>query len=517
MSDLSGELNPNPAALVESLRAFPYSAQSAIADLIDNSITANSRVIRIFARWDNGNPTVEIIDDGDGMNVNRLREALRFAGLGPSSPRDSSDLGRFGLGLKTASLSQCRRMTVTTVKDNCVANLGWDIDELRKSGGWTTAHSSDEIIQGQLVRLQGQSGTIVRWQKLDRLLGPNIENHSSDDLDFIFEKVSDHLEMVFHRFLQRLGKDGLPQLTIYINETKLSPWDPFLDSYPVKDQIKRIEDQNIDLPSGVSRVVGYVLPTEREAKADGALDLWESAGRKQWNQLQGFYVYRLDRLITHGGYLGLDRLPDEHTKLARIMIELDNNTDNDWLLDVTKSTVTPPVRAQRQLKQVARSVCSKASERYRSRVRSFCAKCNRRPCQCPKAPQLELVWKCPNLVDEIGKFTINVQHSVIKEFRNNLTSEVQQKFEQILRLISKTVPIAHFRGIPSIQEGDYLDRFDDRKESTDLIYKLICTAVSGRLSAGEPPSAIRQSLLWIEPFSDFPDLIDQAITNLTQN
>ena len=263
--------------------------------------------------------------------------------------------------------------------------------------------------------------------------------------------------------------------------------------------------------------MGYVLPTEREAKADGALDLWESAGRKQWNQLQGFYVYRLDRLITHGGYLGLDRLPDEHTKLARIMIELDNNTDNDWLLDVTKSTVTPPVRAQRQLKQVARSVCSKASERYRSRVRSFCDKCNKRPCQCPKAPQFELVWKYPDVVDEVGKFSINTQHSVLKEFRKDLSVELLRRFEQILRLISKTMPIAHIRGIPAAQEGEYLDRFDDRKESTELVRNLVWTAVSSRLSAGEQALSIRQSLLFIEPFSDFPDVIDQVIEELTTN
>jgi len=511
MADDGDELNPDPAALVESLRAFPYSAQSAVADLIDNSITATARVIRIYHIWDNGNPTIEIVDNGDGMSAERLKEALRFAGMGPSSPRESADLGRFGLGLKTASLSQCSRMTVTTVQNGVTSNLGWDVDELRKSGRWKPVHSSREVIEGHKRLLGNADGTVVRWQKLDRLLGLDPDAHSSDDLDFVFEKVTNHLEMVFHRFMQRIHEDGQPQLTIFVNDRKLVPWDPFLDSYPIEGQVWKIEDQNIDLPSGVSTVAGYVLPTEREARNDDCLQLWEAAGRGRWNQSQGFYVYRLDRLITHGGYLDLERLTDEHTKLARIVIELDNNTDNDWLLDVTKSAVTPPVRAQRQLRQVARSVCSQASKRYRSRVRSFCSTCSNRPCTCPRPPQFELVWKCPDMVEERGKFTINDRHSTIKQFREELASEQTRQFGQLLRLISKTIPVAFIRGIPTAQQRDYIDQFDDREESKNLLKSLIETSVLRSLSAGESPTSIRQRLQWTEPFSDFPDLIDEII------
>jgi hypothetical protein len=193
------------------------------------------------------------------------------------------------------------------------------------------------------------------------------------------------------------------------------------------------------------------------------------------------------------------------------MIELDNKTDNDWLLDVTKSAVTPPVRAKNQLAQIARSVCSKASDRYRSRVRTFCSKCNKRPCQCPKAPQFELVWKCPNLVDEVGKFTINVQHSMIKQFRSALGADQAREFDSILKLVSKTVPIGFIRGIPTSLENDFIDRFDDRKETIELVRSLIETAVNARLGAGENLNSIRQNLLWIEPFSDFPELIEQTI------
>jgi hypothetical protein len=508
------EVAPNPAALVDSLRAFPYSAPSAIADLIDNSITAKARNVRVFARWDAGNPSVEIVDDGDGMTRDRLTEALRFAGMGPSSPRESADLGRFGLGLKTASLSQCSRVTVTSVQSNVVSNLGWDVDELRNGDGrWIPTKSSPETIERHRALIGGSSGTVVCWQKLDRLLGPDSLLHNSDDLDSVFEKVVDHLEMVFHRFMSRQFSDGQPQLSIYVNDRLLTPWDPFLDAYPVAEQVRRVEDQNIDLPSGVSSVAGFVLPTEREAASDGCAELWRSAGRGRWNQLQGFYVYRLDRLITQGGYLGLGRIPDEHTKLARIAIELDNNTDNDWLLDVTKSAVTPPARARAQLNRVATVVCSKASDRYRRRDRTFCKTCKKRPCECPRAPKFELVWTCPNLVDERGKFTVNEQHSMIKDFRNGLTDEQAREFHRIIQLISKTVPISFIRGIPATEEKDYVDRFDDRKESVTLVRELIQMAVSSRTAAGEPISAIRQSLLMIEPFSDFPDIVEEIVND----
>ena len=506
------DLSPNPAALVESLRAFPYSAHSAIADLIDNSITAESRIIQINARWDNANPSVEIVDNGKGMNNEMLREALRFAGTGPSTLRNSGDLGRFGLGLKTASLSQCRRMTVTSVRDGNLSNLGWDVDELRNAGGrWNTVNSDKEIIENQMRLLNGGEGTIVRWQKLDRLLGLDVENHSSDDLDMIFETVAIHLEVVFHRFLSRVNIDGKPELTIYVNDRQLQPWDPFLCNYPIDNQVWKIEEQDIELPSGVSRVVGYVLPTEREATADDCHQMWEFAGRGRWNQLQGFYVYRLDRLITHGSYLGLSRLQDEHTKLARIEVELNNETDDDWLLDVTKSMVSPPVRAQGQLKQIARTVCSKASSRYRSRVRSFCKTCNQRPCVCPRSPKFEFVWRHPNTFEETGKFAINTQHSTIKQFRIDLNDDQVREFDRIIRLISKTIPVAHIRGIPSDQERDFVERFDDSKSSLGLLRELLNFAVAGRLLSGELPESIRKSLLWTEPFSDFPDLIDETI------
>lgn len=505
-------LGPRPAALVESLRAFPYSTPSAVADLIDNSIFKSATVIRIFTSWNEGNPIVEIVDDGDGMSQSELTEALRFAGDGPSSSRSPQDLGRFGLGLKTASLSQCSRLTVTTIKDGLVANMGWDVEELRVSGSWIPCRSSTQVIDAHRELLHDRSGTVVRWQKLDRLLGSDTESHSIDDLDEIFEKVQDHLEMVFHRFLNRKTSDGQPRLRILINDVEIKGWDPFLEFYPVPNVVWKYEEHDLVLPNGVARVVGYILPTEREAKADGALEMWEAAGRNRWNKLQGFYVYRLDRLLTIGGYLDLDRMSPEHTKLGRICVELDNRTDNDWLLDVTKSSITPPVRARPELNMIARRVAAKATARFRSKVFRFCGSCHKRPCVCQGTREFELVWICPDLDRPEGRFSINEEHSLLVDFVEKLDRSNRTRFSNILNLIAKTIPLSVFRSVPQEDAGRRGLTFRNDSQSERLIRLISEDVVAERLSKGQMIADIKDLLLWTEPFTDYPDIVDEVVS-----
>jgi hypothetical protein len=509
-------LAPDPAALVDSLRAFPYSASTAIADLIDNSITAGARVIRIFTKWNEGNPTIEIVDDGSGMTETQLQNALTFAGAGPGAHREITDLGRFGLGLKTASLSQCSRMMVTTIRDGVVSNLGWDVDELRVSRKWLPSRSSPDEVIDFIKLLNKRDGTVVSWQKLDRLLGIDHMNQSIEDLDEVFEKVQDYLEMVFHRFMRRVAIDRANQLTIFINDQQLTAWDPFLEEYPVADQIWKVEDQDMPLPSGISRIIGYVLPTEREAVIDGAQHAWEQTGRKRWNKLQGFYVYRLDRLLSIGGYLDLGRLLDEHSKLARIAIELDNNTDNDWLLDVTKSSVTPPVRARRQLEQVARKTCSQATKRFRSRVKTFCKSCGKRPCVCEKQREIELVWHVPDLYENEGKFLINDRHSLLERFSTSLDTSERKLFKSILKLISKTIPIAFLRSVPADDEGMRGLSFRDDHESSVIMKTLVNYFFKQRVEAGDSLLSIKETLEYLQPFCDYPDIIEEIYFELQQ-
>ena len=318
--------------------------------------------------------------------------------------------------------------------------------------------------------------------------------------------------MVFHRFLSRVI-NGKPELSILINGQKITPWDPFLESYPIPDEVWKVEESDLVLPNGVSRIVGYVLPTERQAIADGAQEMWEKAGRKRWNKSQGFYVYRLDRLLTIGGYLDLDRLLDEHSKLARICIELDNKTDNDWLLDVTKSSVTPPVRSRELLNRVARSVCVKATKRFRSQVFRFCTTCKQRPCICPRARKFEFVWICPDLyLNDGGKFSINGAHSTIHDFSDRLESNEKSEFQNILKLISKTIPLALLRSVPQEDAGRRGLSLTNLKESERLIRSIAETLVEARFKKGEELAVIKELMLSTEPFSKYPDIVDEVIS-----
>src|SRR5579859_4999212 len=120
---------------MQSLRSVGYSTSTALADLVDNSISAQARTIRISVTM-NSRPFVAICDDGLGMDEATLLAAMRFGSRDPRHPRQGAELGRFGLGLKTASLSQCRKLSVATLQDGRLSIARWDLDECDHRGTW---------------------------------------------------------------------------------------------------------------------------------------------------------------------------------------------------------------------------------------------------------------------------------------------------------------------------------------------------------------------------------------------
>ena len=131
------ECAPKPEAMINSLRAFGYDLSMAIADLVDNSIFAKAKNIAIDYDWNDGVPWIRISDDGLGMTEARLKEAMRLGSQSPLEERAKGDLGRFGLGLKTASFSQCKMLTVCTrTAKSGSAIRCWDLDHVRVSRKW---------------------------------------------------------------------------------------------------------------------------------------------------------------------------------------------------------------------------------------------------------------------------------------------------------------------------------------------------------------------------------------------
>ena len=160
------EIPPKPSSLIESMRDIGYSLSTALADLIDNSVAAQATDIRVFVSPDASNLSVGILDNGIGMTEDTLLNAMRLGSRSPLEERSKSDLGRFGLGLKTASFSQCRMLTVVTRTKGKTACARWDLDQIAESDRWHV-QVPDDVESIPWVELLGTRGTLVVWEKLD--------------------------------------------------------------------------------------------------------------------------------------------------------------------------------------------------------------------------------------------------------------------------------------------------------------------------------------------------------------
>lgn len=355
-----GSVPPHPSALVESLGALGYSLEAAVADLIDNSVAAGASVVDVSFEWNSGEPFARILDNGCGMNAATLVEAMRLGGVGPLATRRGDDLGRYGLGLKTASFSQCRRLTVGTRQGGILSIARWDLDLLAAAGGsWDllqgTAPGSEERMRD--IELRKEAGTLVLWEVLRTGAEGSLARFAE-----ALERLEKHLAMVFHRYL-----DGdRRRVTVSLNGRSVKGWDPFVASHPATtpQRVARLRDA-----SGDVEVRGYVLPhRDRFLNAD---EHEAAGGLEGWVAQQGFYVYRTGRLIVAGGWLGLggsrEWLRDEASQLARIRVDIVNSADRVWRIDVRKASARPPAALREALTRIAADVRRAAREVYAHR------------------------------------------------------------------------------------------------------------------------------------------------------
>jgi hypothetical protein len=274
---------PYAPILMESTRAIGYSIESAIADIIDNSITANSTEVGIwFLPYDD--PYIAIVDNGCGINAERLTDAMRYGSSSPTEERKENDMGRYGLGLKTASLSQCRCLTVATYYEGDLFARRWDLDYINKTGQWSLIELEDEEISSlpMVDRLkQQEKGTLVLWNRLDKIRAGEITLEQA--LGNRMAEVKEHLELVFHRYL---SGNEVRKVTMTINGNVLVPYDPF---FPSKSSIV-MDDEKIELPGRKVKVVvrPFILPHPSKMTKD---ELNRYGGKDGLRKLQGFYIY----------------------------------------------------------------------------------------------------------------------------------------------------------------------------------------------------------------------------------
>lgn len=347
------ETPPFAPVLMESTRAMGYSLESAIADIIDNSIAAGANEVKIrFSPYD-ATPYVSILDNGEGMSAAVIDDAMRYGSQSSLIVRGEKDLGRFGLGMKTASLSQCRCLTVISKQKRSIVARRWDLDEIYKCGTWALLVLDEPELNQvpQYASLKSMPhGTLIIWEKLDRLLGGTAtpEKSMNTQMDY----VRDHLALVFHRYLS--GESGLVKLSIKLNDLPIEPKDPFLTGKSISFQ----DDEKFLIEGHYVHVSAFMLPHISKLTQQEKLALGGSEGI---TKNQGFYIYRNKRLLVWGTWFRMHR-KDELSKLARIRVDIPNSLDHLWTLDIRKSTAIPPDVIKKNLMRIVERV-SEGSKR----------------------------------------------------------------------------------------------------------------------------------------------------------
>ncbi|MCY4101564.1 MAG: ATP-binding protein [Rhodobacteraceae bacterium] len=478
--------HPEPAALVESLRAFGYNLKTAIADLIDNSISAKAKNIWISFEWYGNKSYIVIKDDGNGMTENELKLAMRPGSKNPLEGRSPDDLGRFGLGLKTASFSQCRRLSVISKKaGGHQVTRCWDLDYINQTQEWRLLKNIDPDPLSITRENFNLTGTIVVWEKLDRVVGSTV-NHDDNNAYKRFlegiEEVKKHLGMVFHRFLEKPAG-----LKIWINKRQVVAWDPFLKG---KKATQELSTEKLLCNGKQFVVVPYVLPHQSKiTKEDHKI----ASGPKGWNAQQGFYVYRNERLLVTGDWLGLGFQKEEHYKLARIQIDLPNSMDSEWQIDVKKSRAKPPGDLRSDLKRIARITRERAVQIYRHRGKVIARRVSQ---------NYIFLWEQKT---RHGKYfyKINRKHPIIKEALETVGIE---QIEPILRMLEETIPSQHIT-IANSEEPDKMGYPFDNCSYESVKPMIVQLFSSFRKSGCSEKEAIIK-LLTIEPFNHKPEFIE---------
>ncbi|SDP42177.1 Histidine kinase-, DNA gyrase B-, and HSP90-like ATPase [Pseudomonas arsenicoxydans] len=409
---------PHAASLMESMRSIGYTLESALADLIDNSISASAKKIRIeFRPYDD--PYVAIIDDGFGMSPDILINAMRHGSTNPLIERAVDDMGRYGLGLKTSSLSQCRRMTVLSKKDNHISAYCWDLDIVVERGAWVmlelNACDYEEIPHFRDLEAQ-TSGTIVLWQKLDKLVAG--EGTAEAAIGRQMSYAREHLALVFHRFLTKEGNK--PKICIYINGASLPISDPFLSDHK---STQPLDEESFTVEGRKVKVKPFILP--HFSKLSNT-ELQQAGGGEGFRNSQGFYIYRNRRLIIWGTWFRLAR-KDELSKLARVRVDIPNSLDHLWTLDIKKSAAHPPEAVRLNLKRTIERIRSVSG-----RTITFRGK---------KVDNSDLSPGWNEIIDRGGvRFEINREHSLIKEYASNLPPSMLSEFNLILSVVESSFP-----------------------------------------------------------------------------
>ena len=355
---------PSARRLITSLRDLGYGLTDAVAEIVDNSIQAGANFVHVTVKFSGVDSYICISDNGMGMSPTQIREAMRF---GATRDYSSEDLGKFGLGLKTASLSQCDELIVASRQGAERARIGaycWSIPYVMRSDRWEILPiPSDELPLEMRDHLHSTTGTVVWWRGLSRLVGYRWPEgkYAEREASRMVSELMLGLGTIFHKFLT--GEGRIKRVGIFVNETPVQPWDPYCrneDKTAPLDPIQvpvSFKGKSVNL-----QLRPYLLPSNDSFSTQSAFV--RAGGLKKWNKQQGFYIYRASRLLQSGGWCGM-RTSDEHTKLVRIAVDIPAGMDELFKVNISKMRVYFPSEIRLHCLDALAPVIRLAQERYR--------------------------------------------------------------------------------------------------------------------------------------------------------
>lgn len=486
-------LVPRAESLMGSMRSMGYSFESAVADVIDNSVSAGSACVRLlFPMRRDEDLAVGILDDGEGMSRDELFEAMRYGSADVEEVRSTHDLGRFGLGMKAASLSQCRILTVVSKRDGQLAAYEWNYNVIRERQEWVVLAYADEELKAlpYVDRLSEQDhGTLVIWREFD-LLAKAGGKSLYEVLDDLKETLAQYLGLIFHRYLSS-------RFAIYINHGRVSALDPFLESNPkTTDSFKEQTYEIMDSRGGeqLIRVKPYILPygnslTRRDERLLGPT--------RELKANQGFYIYRNKRLIVWGKWFGM-KPRGELYKNARIRVDIPNTLDDIWGINIMKGKAVLPNSIKRRLSQVVEETIGSAvnQQTYRGRKSN---------------PQnLDYIWN--RIEERSGTYTyqVNRESPVYKMVRDRLCETDAACLEMLIAEIETNLPVQQI--YIDKANNTLPERRDDKgQDMPERLLQLSIATVDNLVEAGHPISEAIELLMHSEPFSYYEFLKDKLL------
>ncbi|KQN74726.1 ATPase [Duganella sp. Leaf61] len=476
--------------MIEALRGLGYSTATALADIIDNSIAAGAKNIDLHFDWNGKGSVVRIEDDGRGMTEDQIDCAMRLGERNPLDSRADDDLGRFGLGLKTASFSQCRRLTVATVGPDGLQCLRWDLDVIAVSegDGWHLLEGPDASSAGLVDEFaERPHGTLVIWELLDRIVTDGFGEQNFLDL---LDRVERHLAMVFHRYLEGTR----PHLRLRIAGQPVVPWDPFMSGHPAKPW--HSPAASFAAKSGIE-VECHVLPHKDRLNSK---EYDAAQGPDGWTAQQGFYVYRNKRLLLAGSWLGLGQgrgwTKDEAHRLARIRLDIPNSADTEWKIDIRKSTARPPVNVRAWLARLADDTRARARRAFAQRGQTPRSK---------SGAEVSQVWKSHQFSGGM-RYRIDTDHPAVRAVLDDSKALAPQLLA-MLRVIEETVPVQRI-WIDTAENKETPRTGFSGEPSAEVVSVLEVMYRNMVKVKGMSPSMARARLLLTEPFQNYQDLVN---------